>query len=184
LEKELHQELLQDCADIPEIFGKLLWLILPFSALIFSLFILDTYGDAVSWEKALIPTGVMCCVPFLFILLRWIYLHSSVKPYVDEFFDWCRKHVPVAKVLLKSRPQDLGLRATTIVARSARLSAGISTRIFPAIEPASISNLSANPASHQSLTKVMPLDQLGLSSKNDEQRPAMEVSNDVSIEEL
>lgn len=119
---EYSEQLLQDCADIPDIFSKLLWLILPFAALIFSLFIFDTYGDSVTWRKAYWLPLIMYFVPFIFLFLRYIYKLPQIKPTVDKFFDWCRERIPFAKVLLKSRPQDMGLRATVIVSQSTRLS--------------------------------------------------------------
>jgi Leucine-rich repeat (LRR) protein len=189
---EYSQQLLQDCSGIPEIFGKLLWLILPFAALIFSLFILDTYGDAVSWKRALIPTAAMCSVPLLFLLLRRVYLLPAVKPAADEFFDWCRDNVPLAKLLLKSRPKDLGLRATTIVSESARLST-VAFRSTIAVLPHSATR--TQPAETlrpgKSVAQVMPMNckdsdggAVPLTEKENEARPPMKVMNDLDIEEL
>ncbi len=113
--KYYSQQLLQDCADIPEIFGKLLWLILPFSALIFSMFIFDTHGDQVTWRHAYPLPLVMCLMPFFFLLLRMFYKSPKIKPIVDRYLEWIRLHVPFAWILLKSRPEEIGLRATIIV---------------------------------------------------------------------
>jgi Leucine-rich repeat (LRR) protein len=195
---EYSRQLLQDCADIPETFGKLLWLILPFAALIFSLFILDTYGDAVSWRGALIPTAAMCSVPLLFLLLRRVYVHPAVKPGADRFFDWCRDNIPLAKLLLKSRPKDLGLRATTIVSESARLSTVAFRSTVVGVLPHAVrTQPSEAPRSvGKSVKKVTPMDdQEGerrgeggrispSKEKDDDRRPPMKVLSDMDIEEL
>jgi hypothetical protein len=184
------QQLLQDCADIPEIFGKLLWLILPFAALIYSLFILDTYGDAVSWQRALIPTVTMCAVPILLILLRKIYSHSSVKPHVNEFFDWCSqcgKQTPLVNFFL-IRHQELNLKATTIVTKAAFFSVHpphLRSKPVPiAPDPVSQSSLPGPSVISLACSQVMPIDLPSESNKEDAQRPPLKVWNDLDIEEL
>jgi Leucine-rich repeat (LRR) protein len=186
---EYSQRMLHDCAGVPEIFGKLLWLILPFASIIYSLFILDTYGDAVSWKKAWIPTVVMWTIPFLFLALGRIYKHPSVKPLADDFFDWCRKNIPLLKVLLKSRPQDLGLRATVIVSQSARLSTvafrkvgvGVTPHTTPRVDDSNRPASSVVPSDIENMNKVTPF----MNEKEDDQRPVMSVvPKDLSVEDL
>jgi hypothetical protein len=191
------QQLLQDCDDIPEIFGKLLWLILPFAALIFSLFILDTYGDVVSWQRALIPTLAMCAVPLFFILLRRIYSHPAVKPVVNKILNQCRRHVPFVNLFLNFCHQEFkfGFKATTMVSRLSLFS----TQLLQ-MKPATAVAVAPHHVSHPSLpgpsiaslacSQVMPFEDnpqdhsRSESDKEDGQRPPVKVSNDFEIEEL
>jgi hypothetical protein len=202
------QQLLQDCADIPEIFGKLLWLILPFAALIFSLFIFDTHGDQVTWRHAYPLPLVMCFMPFFFLLLRMLYKSSQVKPIVDRYLEWIRIHVPFAWILLKSRPKEIGLRATTIVSQSTRLSIIPNSRKIQCVSP-QLSDHRDDPAnlapnSVQARKSITPIEDFeekrpvdGMDrhqeskvtsvediQKVDEHRRPVEIIDDLDIEEM
>lgn len=61
-----------DCGNAVEMFGSAVWIVIPFAAVFYSLFLFDTLGDAMGWREALWAPAVMCSLPVLLWMVQWV----------------------------------------------------------------------------------------------------------------